>query len=136
MMLRAQVTAGRHEGDTGMVVAVEEGVATLFTDITQEEVRVFTRDLTECVEEATGQTTFGPYELHDLVALDPSTVGLIVKVNKHCTAADNASMHLFRPVMIHPPASSSRLKKNCQVPYERRVLRCMPVLCAVCEHLL
>jgi hypothetical protein len=42
---------------------------------------VFTRDLTECVEEATGQTTFGPYELHDLVALDPSTVGLIVKVS-------------------------------------------------------
>jgi transcription elongation factor SPT5 len=30
-----KVTAGRHEGDTGMVVAVEEGVATIFTDITQ-----------------------------------------------------------------------------------------------------
>jgi len=98
-----QVTAGRHEGDTGMVVAVEEGVATLFTDITQEEVRVFTRDLTECVEEATGQTTFGPYELHDLVALDPSTVGLIVKVSVECAAALTLTMTMT--MTIHPSLS-------------------------------
>jgi transcription elongation factor len=125
-----QVTAGRHEGDTGMVVAVEEGVATLFTDITQEEVRVFTRDLTECVEEATGQTTFGPYELHDLVALDPSTVGLIVKVS--CTAADNRSMHLCRPVMTIPQRPPvDRLKRERGKTFlsnARRTWRCMPVV--------
>lgn len=64
-----------------MVVHVEEGVATLFTDITQEEVKVFTKDLVECMDEATGQTSFGMYELHDLVALDPTTVGIIIKVS-------------------------------------------------------
>lgn len=42
-----KVINGKHEGETGMVVAVDGGVATLFTDATKAEIKVFTRDLAE-----------------------------------------------------------------------------------------
>jgi transcription elongation factor SPT5 len=40
------VIHGQHEGETGMVVRVEGPVAHIFTDTKQQELRVFTRDLT------------------------------------------------------------------------------------------
>eukprot|EP00854_Cymbomonas_tetramitiformis_P009613 gene9613-11391_t len=88
-----KVTAGRHEGDSGMVVHVEDLIATVFTDTTQEEIKVFTYDLVECLEESTGNTTFGQFELFDLVALDAATVGVIIKVDREaCRVLTNNSL--------------------------------------------
>lgn len=47
-----KVVHGQHEGETGMVVRVEGPVCYLFTDATQQEVRVFARDLTLAVASA------------------------------------------------------------------------------------
>ena len=43
---------GQHDGETGMVVRVEGPVCTIFTDATQQEIRVFARDLTHAVATA------------------------------------------------------------------------------------
>ncbi len=47
-----KVVHGQHEGETGMVVRVEGPVCYLFTDATQQEIRVFARDLTLAVASA------------------------------------------------------------------------------------
>lgn len=44
-----KVVHGQHEGETGMVVRVEQPVAYVFTDASQQEIRVFVRDLTLAV---------------------------------------------------------------------------------------
>ncbi len=49
-----KVGAGQHEGATGMVVRVEDPISILLDDATREELRVFTRDLSESGETATG----------------------------------------------------------------------------------
>ncbi|KAK9811747.1 hypothetical protein WJX72_009461 [[Myrmecia] bisecta] len=78
-----KVIHGKHEGVTGMVVRVEDGTCYVFADNTREEIRVFSRDLTESAEIGmTGLDTFGQYELHDLVVLDQQTAGIIVAVDK------------------------------------------------------
>ena len=52
---------GRHEGSTGMVVKVfdSEGLAEVFSDTTQENMKVFIRDLEESTGVTHGLTKFG-----------------------------------------------------------------------------
>ncbi len=50
---------GQHSGETGMVVRVEGPVCYVFTDTTQQEIRVFTRDLTEAAAMASSADTCG-----------------------------------------------------------------------------
>ena len=52
-----RVGAGQHEGQTGMVVRVEDPVSILLCDATREELRVFTRDLSESAAAAPGLDT-------------------------------------------------------------------------------
>lgn len=47
-----KVVHGQYEGETGMVVRVEGPVCYIFTDATQQEIRVFARDLTLAVASA------------------------------------------------------------------------------------
>ncbi|GAB4821977.1 hypothetical protein N2152v2_009023 [Parachlorella kessleri] len=77
-----KVVHGQHTGETGMVVRVEGPVCYVFTDTTQQEIRVFGRDLTEAAAMASSADTLAGYELHDLVALDNQTFGVIVGVEK------------------------------------------------------
>ena len=49
-----KVNSGQHEGQTGMVVRIEDPVCILVSDSTHEELQVFARDLTESSESATG----------------------------------------------------------------------------------
>ena len=49
-----KVDSGQHEGQTGMVVRVEDPICVLVSDSTHEELQVFARDLTESSEAATG----------------------------------------------------------------------------------
>ena len=44
-----RVVAGKHAGESGMVVRVEGPVVTLFTDASRQEIRVFGRDLGEAI---------------------------------------------------------------------------------------
>uniref|UniRef100_A0A4W5R4V8 Transcription elongation factor SPT5 n=1 Tax=Hucho hucho TaxID=62062 RepID=A0A4W5R4V8_9TELE len=49
-----KVIAGRYEGDTGLIVRVEENFVILFSDLTMHELKVLPRDLQLCSETASG----------------------------------------------------------------------------------
>merc|ERR1719210_343877 len=49
-----KVIAGTYEGDTGLIVRVEEKMAVLFSDLTMHEMCVRPQDLQLCTEMATG----------------------------------------------------------------------------------
>lgn len=52
-----RVNSGQHEGQTGMIVSVEEPICVLMTDSTREQLQVFTRDLAESSAIASGVDT-------------------------------------------------------------------------------
>jgi transcription elongation factor SPT5 len=78
-----KVTGGSSKsmGEVGMVVRIHDDRVTLVTDATQDEIHVFSRDL-----RLTGDVGSAPsgsrYALHDLVQLDATTVGCVVKLDK------------------------------------------------------
>ncbi|EFQ31970.1 hypothetical protein CGRA01v4_13151 [Colletotrichum graminicola] len=77
-----KVTSGsRFRDEVGMVVKISEDRVTFLTDQTNTEVTVFSKDLREA-SDIGGQGSLGQYELFDLVQLDPTTVGCIVKVDR------------------------------------------------------
>lgn len=77
-----KVVHGQHEGETGMVVRVEGPVCYVFTDGTQQELKVFARDLTLAVATSSAVDSLGGYEMHDLVVLDNATVGVVINVEQ------------------------------------------------------
>lgn len=65
-----KVLAGRYEGDTGLIVRVEENRVVLFSDLTMHELEVLPRDLQLCSDMATGVDSLGQFQWGDLVALE------------------------------------------------------------------
>lgn len=77
-----KVIRGRYEGDTGLIVRVEENIVVLFSDLTMHELKVLHRDIQLCTDMATGVDSLGQFQFGDLVQLDPQTVGAIVRLEK------------------------------------------------------
>eukprot|EP01133_Synstelium_polycarpum_P007654 gene7654-8958_t len=77
-----KVIAGRFDGETGLVVRVEDITATLLSDLSMSEIKVRPQDLQECTEIATGMMELGNLELYDLVQITPQKVGVIIKVER------------------------------------------------------
>lgn len=75
------IGGSKFQDEVGTVVKISEDRVTLLTDHTNNEVTVFSKDLREA-SDIGGQGSLGQYELHDLVQLDPTTVGCIVKVDR------------------------------------------------------
>jgi transcription elongation factor SPT5 len=75
------IGGSRFRDEVGMVVKIVDDRVTLLTDQTNTEVTVFSRDLREA-SDIGGQGSLGQYSLLDLVQLDPTTVGCIVKVDR------------------------------------------------------
>ncbi|KAG5307497.1 SPT5H factor, partial [Acromyrmex insinuator] len=75
-----KITAGRYEGDTGLIVRVEQNRIVLFSDLTMHELEVLPRDLQLCSDMATGVDSLGKFQWGDLVQLDAQTVGIIVRL--------------------------------------------------------
>ena len=86
------VGGSNHVGETGMVIRVGEakdgsskdaaGDTTLyiFSDLSQSEFSVRSTDVQECADVSAGLERLGSYELYDLVLLDRTSAGVIVKV--------------------------------------------------------
>lgn len=86
-----RVEHGSHAGETGMVVALQNGVCVVLTDASKEEIKVFARDLVAAVAAPTSADRIGDYELFDLVVLDSQTVGVIVGIESEtCKVLTNA----------------------------------------------
>ena len=77
-----KVIAGRYEGDTGLIVRVEDNQIVLFSDLTMHELKILPKDLQLCADMATGVDTLGQFQWGDLVQLDAQTVGVIVRLEK------------------------------------------------------
>lgn len=77
-----KVLKGRYEGDTGLIIRVEENRVVLFSDLTMHELEVLPRDLQLCTDMATGVDSLGQFQWGDLVMLDAQTVGVIVRLEK------------------------------------------------------
>ncbi|KAF4530960.1 hypothetical protein B566_EDAN011341 [Ephemera danica] len=67
-----KVLAGRYEGDTGLIVRVEDNRIVLFSDLSMHELEVLPRDLQLCSDMATGVDSLG----------HPQTVGVIVRLER------------------------------------------------------
>ncbi|XP_054161598.1 transcription elongation factor SPT5-like [Oppia nitens] len=77
-----KVINGRYEGDTGLIVRVEDNQVVLFSDLTMHELKVLPKDLQLCADMATGVDSMGQFQWGDLVQLDAQTVGVIVRLEK------------------------------------------------------
>ncbi|KAH8682607.1 hypothetical protein BX600DRAFT_430478 [Xylariales sp. PMI_506] len=75
------IGGSRYRDEVGMVVKISEDRVTLLTDQTTTEITVFSKDLREA-SDIGGQGSLGQYEMLDLVQLDPTTVGCIVKIDR------------------------------------------------------
>ncbi|KAI3885878.1 hypothetical protein MKX03_008399, partial [Papaver bracteatum] len=75
-----KVVFGAHKGVTGMVIKVNSNVLIILSDTTKEEIRVFAEHAVDSSEVTTGVTKVGDYELHDLVMLDNTCFGVIIRL--------------------------------------------------------
>ena len=75
------IGGSKYRDEVGMVVKISEDRVTILTDQTTQEITVFSKDLREA-SDIGGQGSLGQYSLLDLVQLDPTTVGCIVKVDR------------------------------------------------------
>ncbi|XP_031557165.1 transcription elongation factor SPT5-like [Actinia tenebrosa] len=76
-----KVIGGRYEGDTGLIIRVEDTVV-LFSDLTMHELKVLPKDLQLCSERSSGVDSMGQHQFGDLVQLDPQTVGVIIRLDR------------------------------------------------------
>ena len=65
-----KVIGGRYEGDTGLIVRVEDNMVVLFSDLTMHELKVLPRDIQVCTEMATGVDSMGQFQFSDLVQIE------------------------------------------------------------------
>ncbi|CAG2112451.1 unnamed protein product [Medioppia subpectinata] len=77
-----KVIAGRYEGNTGLIVLVEDSQIVIVSDLTTDELKVLPKDLQLCADMATGVDTLGHFQSGDLVQMDAQTVGVIVRLEK------------------------------------------------------
>ncbi|CAI7563941.1 unnamed protein product [Penicillium pancosmium] len=75
------IGGSRYQNELGMVVQVKEDTVTLLSDMSMQEITVFSKDLRLSAEMAAdGQ--LGIYDVHDLVQLDAATVACVIKVDR------------------------------------------------------
>lgn len=97
-----KVTSGsRYQDEVGVVVFIEEDKVTFVTDGEKTHITVFSKDLREA-DDTGGTGTLGQYSMLDLVQLDATSVGVIVKVDRETLTVlnqDGNTQHV-RPTQI------------------------------------
>lgn len=95
------IGGSRFRDEVGMVVKIVEDRVTLLSDLGNQEITVFSKDLREASDTG-GQGSLGQYELFDLVQLDPSTVACVVKVDRESLVVldQNSQTRMVMPSQI------------------------------------
>ena len=96
-----KVIGGRFEGDTGLIVRVQENMIVLFSDVNLAELKVLPRDLQLCSDMATGVDSLGQFQFGDMVQLDPQTVGVIVQIQKENFQVLNMHGKVSGPLVLY-----------------------------------
>ncbi|GAX85054.1 hypothetical protein CEUSTIGMA_g12474.t1 [Chlamydomonas eustigma] len=95
---RVRVMNGQHSGESGMLIHIlSNDRCVVISDLSREEINVFLRDLTQHEESDTGVEILGPYQLHDLVQLDQTTAGVIIKIEKASAMVLSSESTLEKP---------------------------------------
>ncbi|KAH9946425.1 transcription elongation factor Spt5 [Epithele typhae] len=105
-----KVMTGKNADETGLVVSVVDNVVTFLSDMSMQEVSVFSKDLREAAEVGTGTNIVGNYELHDLVQIDHQTVGVIFKTERDSFRVldQHGQVRLVQPHQISMRRDSNR----------------------------
>ncbi|KAJ1301230.1 hypothetical protein OPQ81_003639 [Rhizoctonia solani] len=118
-----KVMAGKNTDETGLVVSVTDNVVTFLSDLSLQEVTVFSKDLREAAEVGASTNTVGNYELHDLVLLGADSVGVIYKT-EHSTFRvldQNGQTRIVQPHQITLRRDSNRAIATDSQGHEIRV---------------
>lgn len=97
-----KVTSGsRYHDEVGVVVFIEEDKVTFVTDAEKKHITVFSKDLREA-DDTGGTGTLGAYSMLDLVQLDATSVGVIVKADRETLTVLNQddNTQQVRPTQI------------------------------------
>ncbi|KAF8558684.1 transcription elongation factor Spt5 [Imleria badia] len=118
-----KVMTGQNADETGLVVSVSDNVVTFLSDMSMQEVSVFSKDLREAAEVGSGTNIVGNYELHDLVQLDLQTVGVIFKTERDSFRVldQNGQVRLVQPHQISMRRDSNRAIATDSEGHELRV---------------
>lgn len=102
------IGGSKFRDEVGMVVNIRDDKVTILTDQTNTEITVFSKDLREA-SDIGGQGSLGQYSLHDLVQLDPTTVGCVVKVDRESLVALD---QFGTPRQVMPSQISNKIPKR------------------------
>ncbi|KAJ7782978.1 transcription elongation factor Spt5 [Mycena metata] len=118
-----KVMTGQNADETGLVVSVSDNVVTFLSDMSMQEVSVFSKDLREAAEVGSGTNIVGNYELHDLVQLDLQTVGVIFKTERDSFRVldQNGQIRLVQPHQISMRRDSHRAVATDSAGHELHV---------------
>lgn len=105
------IGGSRYQDEVGMVVKISDDRVTMIADQSSNEITVFSRDLREA-DDSGGQGSLGQYQLFDLVQLDATTVGCIIKIDRETLVAldQNGDRRQLMPSQIankFPPKKNS-----------------------------
>ena len=75
------IGGSRYRDEVGMVVSIQADQVTLLSDLSMQEITVFSKDLREASDSGVAGG-LGRYDIHDLVQLDAATVGCVTKVDR------------------------------------------------------
>ncbi|XP_065653569.1 transcription elongation factor SPT5-like [Hydra vulgaris] len=104
-----KVLKGSFEGDTGIIVRVEDNVAILFSDLTFHELKVKPNDLQLCSDMSTGVDSLGQHSWGELVSIDRETVGVIVRLERESFSVLNQH---GKVVQLKPQAVTKKRDYN------------------------
>merc|ERR1719234_608806 len=122
-----RVIGGRYEGDTGLIVRVEENLIVLFSDLTMHELKTMPKDLQLCTDMATGVDSLGQYQFGDLVQIDAQTVGVIVQIQKESFQV----LNMHGKVVPMKPASLQKKRENkkaAALDSEQNAIQCKDIV--------
>ncbi|RAH74161.1 transcription elongation factor spt5 [Aspergillus aculeatinus CBS 121060] len=95
------IGGSRYQDELGMVVQVKDDTVTLLSDMSMQEITVFSKDLRLSAETGV-DGKLGMFDVHDLVQLDAATVACIVKVDRESLRVldQNGSIRTILPTHV------------------------------------
>ncbi|KAI9843960.1 MAG: transcription elongation factor spt5 [Sclerophora amabilis] len=95
------IGGSRFQDEVGMVVKISEDRVTILSDVNMQEITVFSKDLREATDSGTSGG-HGKYDLFELVQLDASTVGIVIRVDRESLRVldQNGSTRTLMPSQI------------------------------------
>lgn len=105
-----RIVEGKHFDETGLVIKIDGDSVVLVSDQTREDIRVFANYLVKATDASSNaDTANSKYDIKDLVELNASTVGVIIKAEKSIFEILTAD---GRVLQVKPSGIASKLNLN------------------------